>query len=210
MLRGCQVALKYAWAIPDERAVRIVTSLSPVIEVGSGRGYWGRLVQDAGGVIHCYDKYPEDPYTEPGEDRNPNWCDVKKGGPESVLRHPDCDTLMLCYPDDFEDQDTSVALECMELFKGSTVIHVGELYGQTVCKPGAFGKTTSPDAQVYLAENFHKVLQVPLPCWSANVDSLTVWKRTNVTEIEDQQYADIPPEQKIDLTMCCEEMKHLM
>jgi hypothetical protein len=38
---------------------------------------------------------------------------------------------MLCYPDDFEDSQESLALRCLELYKGDTVIVIGESFGQT-------------------------------------------------------------------------------
>ena len=44
-------------------------------------------------------------------------------------------TLMLCYPDDFELSEHSMALECLENYAGDTVIHIGELLGQTICLP---------------------------------------------------------------------------
>ena len=31
---------QFAWAIPDERALRILGHFSPIIEIGAGFGYW--------------------------------------------------------------------------------------------------------------------------------------------------------------------------
>lgn len=95
-----QVVFKFAWAIPDDRAVKIVAAMSPVVEVGAGRGYWARLVREAGGAVECYDIEPNDKPSEntPHSVPFPNWVHVKQGGPECVLRHPGS-TLMLCYPD---------------------------------------------------------------------------------------------------------------
>jgi len=36
---------KYAWAIPDERAMRIIYNYGPVVEIGAGKGYWGYLLR---------------------------------------------------------------------------------------------------------------------------------------------------------------------
>jgi hypothetical protein len=33
-----ELAAKYAWAIPDERAIRVLLAHSPLVEIGSGRG----------------------------------------------------------------------------------------------------------------------------------------------------------------------------
>jgi len=33
-----EIAEKYAWAIPDERALRVIEEFGPVVEMGAGRG----------------------------------------------------------------------------------------------------------------------------------------------------------------------------
>jgi hypothetical protein len=59
-------------------------------------------------------------------------------------------TLLLCYPDDFEHSDESVALESLKNYSGSTIIHVGELFGDAVKVSGSsvWGRTTSPEFQI--------------------------------------------------------------
>lgn len=54
---GEPLCKKYAWAIPDERALQILASFSPLIEIGAGRGYWARLLRDQGVNILAFDKY---------------------------------------------------------------------------------------------------------------------------------------------------------
>ena len=54
---GEPLCKKYAWAIPDERALQILASFSPLIEIGAGRGYWARLLRDQGVDILAFDKY---------------------------------------------------------------------------------------------------------------------------------------------------------
>jgi len=66
---------KYAWAIPDERALKICSEFGPIIEVGAGKGYWAWLLKQRGVDIIAFDKYA---YKEKG------WMEVKKGDP-SVL-----------------------------------------------------------------------------------------------------------------------------
>ena len=55
-----------------------------------------------------------------------------------VLREHSDRALFLCYPDDFEDSDESMALQCLNNYSGDTVIHVGEWLGQTLCLPEAW------------------------------------------------------------------------
>ena len=54
---GEPLCKKYAWAIPDERALHILARFSPLIELGAGRGYWARLLRDRGVDIIAFDKY---------------------------------------------------------------------------------------------------------------------------------------------------------
>ena len=51
-------------------------------------------------------------------------------GPE-VLKNYQSHTLLLCYPDDFQTSDQSLAMRCFNKFQGDTIIHVGESFGLT-------------------------------------------------------------------------------
>lgn len=45
---GLALVEKYAWAIPDERALKIIKHFSPIVEVGSGKGYWAAMLRKLG------------------------------------------------------------------------------------------------------------------------------------------------------------------
>ena len=75
------------------------------------------------------------------------WTELAKGGPE-VLGANSARTLMLCYPDDFEDGEDSMALRCLRNYTGDTIVHIGELLGETYCLPSPWGRTTDADFQV--------------------------------------------------------------
>ncbi|KAJ1391800.1 hypothetical protein B484DRAFT_284306 [Ochromonadaceae sp. CCMP2298] len=79
---------KYAWAIPNERALRILTSFSPLIEIGAGKGYWAALLRLVEVDILAYDK----------KVAVDCWTEVLKGGPK-MLQQPEAEgrTLFLCY-----------------------------------------------------------------------------------------------------------------
>jgi len=64
---------KYAWAIPDEKALKIVAEFGPIIELGAGLGYWAWLLQQRGVDIIAFDKYTSKD--------NGAWTDVRKGDP---------------------------------------------------------------------------------------------------------------------------------
>ncbi|TMW68391.1 hypothetical protein Poli38472_005859 [Pythium oligandrum] len=269
------VAMKYAWAIPDERALRIIKHFGPIVEMGAGTGYWGRLLQLRGVDIICYDLHvaddddeegepepeaeeevadgvegeDEDEYEDEQEEEEEEhdgendgeedsaeeqeeeddddgegeeddeeeeveveqvyWMDVKKGTPKVLREHSDR-TLFLCYPDDFEDSSESMALQSLQNYSGEYVIHVGELFGQTVCLPGPWGRTSSSEFQIHLASVYHKVLQVPLPSWHSSIDTLTVWKRTKTSIMDNAFYAFIPAEERLDLVEACPSTRHLL
>jgi hypothetical protein len=66
-----------------------------------------------------------------------------------------CRTLFLCYPDDFEKADASMAEQCLEHFSGSTVIHAGELFGDTIMLDKApWGRTTGQTFQEHLFSTY--------------------------------------------------------
>jgi hypothetical protein len=138
---------------------------------------------------------------------------VRYGGPEVLKdpNHQNR-TLFLCYPDDYENNDevdqnhldnkknkeqndsssstttpTSMAYQCLQHYIGQYIIHVGELYTQSSptlsMEQAPWGRTSSPEFQQLLAQTFHCILRISLPNWFHTVDTLTVWKRSEVTTI---------------------------
>ncbi|KAF1322635.1 hypothetical protein FI667_g11059, partial [Globisporangium splendens] len=71
------VAWKYSWAIPDERALRIIKHYGPsdgclcvqIVEMGAGSGYWSKLLELRGVDIVCYDLHVADEDEENGKER---------------------------------------------------------------------------------------------------------------------------------------------
>jgi hypothetical protein len=131
---------RFAWAVPDARALRVVANFGPLIEIGAGKGYWSRLLRDAGVDILAYDKFLPD--------RLSMWTEVKKGGAEVLSSAAAVGrNLFLCYPDEAE----SMAADCLERFTGEYIVHVGETIftGTAMGAPVApFGRTSSADFQV--------------------------------------------------------------
>lgn len=77
----------------------------------------------------------------------------------AVLRYVQ-KTLLLCYPDDFEKQEgLSLAAQCLQALQGDTVVHIGELFGDTASLDHApWGRTTGAEAQQHLFSLFRFVL----------------------------------------------------
>ena len=214
---------KYAWACPDERALRAIVHFAPggVVEVGAGRGYWAKLLRERGVNVDAFDRVKA---------ASP-WTEVGVGGPEVLLGGgEDARLLLLCYPDDFESDDAgggeeeeededddddddeaplsmSLAARCLDAYRGDVVVHIGELFGDTLSLAQApWGRTTGGDFHAQLAAGWHCVLRLDLPRWPMHRDTLSVWRRTTVgarfggddeDDDEADAWADIPEEERI-------------
>ena len=84
----------------------------------------------------------------------------RSDGTEFAVSNACCEcmqkTLLLCYPDDFENKEgVSVAAQCLQVLQSDVVVHCGELFGDTVSLDHApWGRTTSADAQQHLFSLF--------------------------------------------------------
>ena len=157
---GSALCERFAWAIPDNKALRIISTFSKkIIEIGCGKGYWLSLLQKSKQyeMESCVgvDKYAiEDPHIET----------VIKGTP-SILQNKKYKehTLLLCYPDQGED----VSAQCLEYYDGNIIIHIGELCmthnsTKVMGTQAPFGRTTSSEFQVTLMAEWHMLLSYKL------------------------------------------------
>lgn len=122
---------KYAWAIPNQEAIEELVKLSPIIELGAGRGYWASLVQAAGGDIVAYDSW----INEDGDIRHfssdsyeKTFMHVDKGDAEGVVELYADMTLFLCWPP-YHKNMASVTLKKYMEHGGKTLVYVGESEG---------------------------------------------------------------------------------
>ena len=165
---GNALCEKYSWAVPDSRALRILKRFSPLIEIGAGKGYISKLLQDEGVDILPFDREI---------DENSAWTKVQIGGPKKISKHfAECRNLFLCYP----DEDSSMADPCLENFTGDYVVHIGELIstGGLSSPQAPWGRTSSADFQVSLMTDYHCVLVAEMPAFPFSRDCISVWKRT--------------------------------
>lgn len=108
---------QYAWAIPSRRALGTLYYHEPIVEVGSGLGYWAHCLRTMGARVRAFDLYA---------DERRAWTDVEVGGPE-VLSSFSSHTLFLCWP----PYDEPMARECIEYYSGKRLLYVGERNGCT-------------------------------------------------------------------------------
>lgn len=156
-----ELVKQYAWAIPNDEAIAAIAKHSPIVEVGAGTGYWAMLIAEVGGKVDAYDKAPptlkENPYKH-----STLWFPVL---PVEWLRweHTRNKTLFLCWP----PYGDSMAFDCLKVYRGKTVIYIGENDGCT----GDDNFHTELDA------NWKLVEEVRIPQWDAIHDYVMIYVR---------------------------------
>ncbi len=154
---------RYSWAIPCEEALQVLVALSPVVEMGAGTGYWTHLLRERGVDVVAYDQMPPDGSDSNGFHRGATpWTSVLIGSPQMLEGHAHR-TLLLCWP-----PMTDMAAECLRVYRGSTVVYVGEGNG------GCTGDDVFHEA---LGRNFVQKQEVCIPQWGGIHDYMTVWSR---------------------------------
>lgn len=229
---------RYSWATPDERSLRILRHFSPIVEIGCGaNAYWSRLMKEARIDAVAYDFDPEGGGTfqsrssEKRKRQSSCGFKVHKGGPD-VLRQESGRTLFLCYPDEDDEvskeigeseQPCSMGAACLEHYTGDYVIHVGEIFGDTLAMDQApWGRSSSPEFQQRLASEYHCILKASLSNWLHVRDTLSVWKRTEMCSIvfaageddeeedEEIEYRYIPASERMPVDVAAPCLAHLL
>ena len=163
---------RYAWAIPNDAALRTIADHAPVVEIGAGGGYWAGLLRARSVDVLAYDIDPDggpDPDGHPGWHDGRRWSQVLPGDHTAVQQHPDR-TLLLIWPSYNEPWTDQV----LDLYTGDTVIYVGEGPGGctgTDRMHDLLGQTGEGDAR------FAEVAEVDIPQWAGLHDRLTVHQR---------------------------------
>ncbi|KAF4697753.1 hypothetical protein FOZ60_000097 [Perkinsus olseni] len=157
----------YAYATPTESALDLLSDFVPggVVEVGSGTGYWAKLLRDRRVEVLALDKNPPDHQANAYHGRCRPHTEVKKGNATDLesLSPMEYPKLMLCYPPPQEH----MAAEAIGNFKGDYVFHIGEW----------FGDTGSLAMQKALGQSFRMIRREPLPNWPSTSYEMTIWKR---------------------------------
>lgn len=163
------LAVRYAHAIPDEDALETLAELAPLVELGTGTGYWAWLLRRRGVDILAFDTCPP---IDAGHDnlyhRNADavgtcWTTVQPGGPEQAVAFPDR-TLFLCWP-----PQTNMAEQALQQYLGQCLALVGTRQSSIT--------TATPPFYAALRDQFALQAIVPIPQWHGIDDWLTVWVR---------------------------------
>jgi hypothetical protein len=167
-----QLQNHYAFAVPNEEAIAALVELSPIVEIGAGRGYWGWEVRQRGGEIECYDLHPGGAETVGGRsariESTRTYTTVRKGPGTVAGDYPDR-TLMLCWPDDYNQEKgwSDRAVETYLEAGGETVVFVGE--GRHGC--------TGSNRLFDLLETLDRVQTVNIPSFDGIGDQMYVYRR---------------------------------
>lgn len=73
-------------------------------------------------------------------------------------------------------EENRFSYECLRHYAGDTIVHVGELYGETFSS-NPWGQSTSRIFQLELGKTFRCVFRTRLPSWPGYMDSLSIWCR---------------------------------
>jgi len=151
----------FSWAVPDRAAIELIARLPGVVELGAGTGLWARLVANAGGDIRGFD------YKSHREGWDFRTCHFKISN-RSVyaIRLYEPKTLLLVWP----PLKQSFADRALQVFKGDTLVYVGERRGGCTADTAFFDR---------LDRGWNLLQRVAIPRWESMYDSLFVYTRKN-------------------------------
>lgn len=154
----------YAFAVPNKDVIEEITRCSPVVEIGSGTGYWASVLQKKGCDITAVDSSPVNVHANEYHGNVPAFSNVQKGSSamlrDKAFRHH---ALLLCYP----PPDSEMALECLQDFRGKVLLYVGEWDGDTGTK----------SFQKYVLKHFRLEKVIDLPNFGNTCYTLMKWVR---------------------------------
>eukprot|EP01147_Barroeca_monosierra_P006362 gene6362-9288_t len=162
--------IRYAFSIPTIDAL-ISLKQQDVrcwISCGSGTGYWEMLMQNIGMQVLPFDRNTT--YRE-----EMRYTNIHTAGPEYVeFQSTVHDGIFIAWPD--VSEESTFGIDCLKLFRGNLVAHIGELRGDTL-SDNPWGQSSSALFQDYLTSTFRLYKRIELPRWPYQRDSLTLWRR---------------------------------
>lgn len=158
----------FAYAIPDERAIEIISFYSPICEVGAGLGYWAKLINESGADIEAWDLNPwrKGKNLYMSEDSQPFFnvqqCDMS-------FQPPAHKSLFLCWP----PYASRFAHDMLLVYRGEHVIYIGE---------GPGGCCANDEFFEHLDTHFIQSREYQIPQFAGIHDLLKVYRRKNARE----------------------------
>lgn len=180
----------FAYAVPNDLAINKIREIQcNIIEIGAGTGYWGSLIPSSSfeKQIYLYDSHPLQISPQPEESKQAKRANsghneyhgktlaftvISKGGftDLKIISTQDGEyALFLCYP----PPGCSMALDCLQNFKGDYIIYVGEWQGDTA----------TYEFEKALVSSFSLVNTIGLPNWFNTCYTFSLWKRKSGNSI---------------------------
>ena len=159
-LKRQELVQKYAWAIPNSKAIKLISEYGPIIEIGAGRGYWASLIANYAEIV-CFDKLtPPHFYANNSEKQ---YHPIQIGDASTLIEYPDY-TLFLCWP----PYNNFLAADCLKKYSGEYFIYVGESEGGCNAEEEFFN---------ILDKNYRSIMRVDIPQFDIVHDYLRIFKR---------------------------------
>jgi hypothetical protein len=157
---------RFAWAIPTDEALAVLTRHAPLLDAGAGTGYWTALLRSRGADVVACDLAPPGDWRANAYHRTARgtWTDVLQVSAfEAVCAHRGR-TLLLGWPPPDDDAASYLPLRA---YRGDVVVHIGD-------RGAASG---SARFHRELAHNWTPIEEMPLPSWPWLDERLTVYRR---------------------------------
>lgn len=145
----------YSEAVPTIEALRLLGALGPIIEIGAGNGYWGRLLQDIGTDVRVTDETPPASC----------WTEVQAAGYDVALSCPDR-VPFVCWP-----HRPSFVPDLLRRLPQDRIALITDGRAMTF---GEYGYDPMYDE---LEENWREIEEAQLPHWPCRLDKLMIWER---------------------------------
>ncbi|MEQ1699512.1 MAG: hypothetical protein ABMA25_05340 [Ilumatobacteraceae bacterium] len=187
---AADVLRRYGFSVPTEGAIQLIAEHAQrgVVEIGAGTGYWAHRLSRAGVDVVAFDRFPPPSSSNQWFAGVPPWHAVHAGDEAVVERFPER-LLLIVWP----TRDEIWATEALERFHragGDLVAYVGDGPGgrtgdasfhavlgeSTTCLQCAFGATDEA-CICGVASLFARVIEIPLPPWQSDRDTLSIFQR---------------------------------
>jgi hypothetical protein len=157
-----ELAQRFSYVVPDDRALSMLADLGPLVEMGAGTGYWAYRLRALGVDIVAFDLAPPDG-ARPNRyhPMSPTRTKVIAGDHTVLAAYPDR-ALMLCWPPLFSSLG-----ECLTYYAGNIVALIGDGGHRTARLRG-------------LSETFLNVAAFPvraLEPYPGTAPTLSIWRR---------------------------------
>jgi hypothetical protein len=154
---------RFSFAILDSKTVERLSGFGPLVEIGSGKGYWAWELRKAGVDIIATDATDKGRYWRSGHWRE-SWTDIEQLDAVSALRKYSGRKLLSVWP----DRGRTWPAEALRAYRGDTVLYVGE---------GPGGCTGNYEFHKILHDEFVSTAVFPIPHFYRQHDFLWVWER---------------------------------